>query len=282
MDFGFGKNKDVDGIIISYLDIADYITLLKTNKNFKGLFVISDIIHKDKIFDFLKYLVNVKDFDYAINIIKEMQSNSDCISKYNFEDFADNHEIFSELIIMGDIENEELLYEFTEYYIFDYLCYLNETMGALYDIIMDEYPLNRFIKKLLYFDKSYLVKRAIESIISCFHDDGSMYKYYNHVFYEDKHFNSFVIARYIRIIPEVNWEKLGRHIYDAMLHSLNYRCKNKLNKKNYINEFLIAAVNLKSNELLDIIKSVLIRNGRPPNKVDKVIETRRKMISPCF
>ena len=107
------------------------MTLLKTNKKFKELFIILDIINKDKIINLLKYLVNVKDFAYAINIINALQSN--CICKYDFEDFCDNHNIFSELIIMGGTQHEEFLYNFTEYYIEDYLNYLHEMMQPLYD-----------------------------------------------------------------------------------------------------------------------------------------------------
>ena len=55
-------------------------------------------------------------------------------------------------------------------------------MQPLYDVICDEYPLSRFIKKLLYFDKSHLAKRAIESIMSWFHDNGDLYS--NFDFYE--------------------------------------------------------------------------------------------------
>ena len=284
MYFGFSKNKDVDGIIISYLDISDYVTLLKTNKNLQELFKISDIIHKDKVFDFLNYLVNVKDFNYAINVIKEMQSNDDCISKYNFEDFSDNPNIFSELIVMSGIENEELLYDFTEYYMFDYLCDLNETMQSLYDIISDEYPLNYFIKKLLYFNKSHLAKRAIELIISRFHD-GDLYTYYTFVFDNDKHFNSFVVENYIKIIPAINWEKFVKHLKDCLIHNIFYKCNNNIETRlNYINEFLEAAKNLKCSKLLDIVEYLteinIIRDVYEAKKFKGLIENARKtMIS---
>src|SRR5436190_17302939 len=139
MNFGFTKNQDVDRIIISYLELSDYVTLLKTNTKFKELFNISDIIHKDKIIEFLKCLVEMNDFVFAINIIKSLHSNDNCISKYNYDDFADNHYIFSELIIMGGIENEEFLYDFTEYFIFNYVNYLHEIMATLYIIICIDY-----------------------------------------------------------------------------------------------------------------------------------------------
>ena len=284
MDFGFTKIKDINQIIISYLELSDYITLLKTNTKFKELFVISDIIHKEKIIEFLKYLVEIGDIIFAINIIKSLQSNDDCISKYNYEDFGDNHYVFSELIIMGGIENEEFLYDFTEYYIFDYVDYLHEKMETLYDIICDEYPLNRFIKKLLYFNKSHLAKRSIETLISCFNDDKDLYTYYTDVFYKDKHFNSFVIERYINIIPDINWLKLSRHIEDCLIHNINYRCNNDSKiKLNYLKEFLKAAVNLKSNELLNIVEKVTsfmyFRDNHSSDKINRLVEKARKMIN---
>jgi hypothetical protein len=281
MSFTNPQIKEIDQIIISYLELSDYVTLLKTHKNFKELFIVTDIIHKDKIFDFLKYLVESKDIIYTINIINALQSNNDCIAKYNYEDFADNHYIFSELIIMGGTENEEFLYDFVDYYIVDYL---HEMMKSLYDIICNEYPLNHFINKLLYIAKSHLAKRAIEILISCFNDDKDLYSYYTFMFQNDKYFNFLVIERYIKLIPNINWVKLSKHIEDCLLHNINHRCDNDSETKlNYIKEFLKAAVNLKSNELLDIVEKITLymyfRDSHSSSKINRLVEKTRKMIN---
>ena len=278
MSFSNPQIKEIDQIIISYLELSDYITLLKTHKNFKDLFVISDIIHKDKIFELLKYLVGIKD-NFSIKIVYELQCNTDCISKYNFKDFINNHDVFFDLIIMGGIEHEEFLYDFTENYFIDYVYDLHNQMEPLYDIICYEYPLNTFIKKLFYFDKSYLSKRVIKTIISCFNGDD-IYTYYTFMFQNDKYFNSFVVERYIKLIPNINWLKLERHIKVCLIHNISYKCNNDIEiKLNYINEFLKAAENLKSIELLDIVEYIInLIKDIVVIKFKELIENTRKMI----
>lgn len=283
MSFTNPTIKDIDQIIISYLELSDYVTLLKTNNNFKELFIITDIIHKDKIFEFLKYLVLIKDISFLVNIINELQCNTDCISKYNFEDFTDNPNIFFDLIIMGGIEHEEFLYNFTENYIIDYVYDLHNHMEPLYDIISYEHPLNNFIKKLLYFDKTNLAKLAIETIISCFNDGRDLYTYYTFMFQNDKHFNSFVVEKYIKLIPNIDWKKLKKHLILCLIHNISFNCDNDIETKlNYINEFLKAAESLKSNELLGIVEYLirinLIRDIHESNKFKGLIENARKMI----
>jgi hypothetical protein len=281
MNLGFIKLKEIDQIIISYLDLSDYVTLLKTNKKFKELFIISDLIHKDKIFEFLKYLVEIKDINFSIEIVNELQCNSDCISKYNLEDFANNPDVFFELIIMGGIENEESLYNFAENYIIDYVYDLYNQMETLYDIICYEYPLNTFIKKLFYFAKSHLAKRVIKTIISCFNDNNHLYTYYTFMFENDEYFNSLVVERYIKIIPDTNWCFFTKHITECLIHNISYKCNNDI-KLNYINQFLKAAENLKSIELLDIVEYMmkinLIKDIHKSNKFKELIENTRKMI----
>lgn len=284
MSFTNPQIKEIDQIIISYLELSDYVTLLKTHKNFKDLFVISDIIHEDKIFEFLKYLVEIKDNNFSIKIVYELQCNTDCITKYNFEDFINNPDFFFNLIIMGGIEHEEFLYNFAENYFIDYVYDLHNSMNSLYDIITNEYPLNNFIKKLLYFDRSYLSKRAIETIIFCFNYNDHLYTYYTFIFNNDKYFNSFVVERYIKLIPNINWEKLKKHLSNCLIYNINYNCKSNIETKlNYINEFLKASVNLKSEELLGIVQySMQININRDineSNKFKEIIENTRKTIN---
>jgi len=269
MDLAFTKVKDVNQLIISYLELSDYITLLEINTNFKELFNVSDIIYKDNILKFLKSLIKLKEFTLLINIIDTLLLKDDCTSKYNFEN--NSNELF-ELIIIGDIEHEEKLYNFAEYYFIDYIWESYNSMEPLYDIINYE----TIIKKLLYFDKSHLAKRTIETIISCFHDDGDLHTYYTYMFYYDDYFNSSVMERYIKLIPNINWIKLSPYIKDCFVHNIRYVCNDK---NHYIYEFLKAAKNLKSNELLNIILEVSEIPSIRNYQLTELIENTRFMIN---
>ena len=244
---------DIDKIIISYLNLDDYITLLKINIGFKKFLSVKDVVKEGNIFIFMKELIKLKEITLLNDIIKEFENNN--YFNYRLDDHAD--QLFDLLI-----ESEEIVYDFVYVYIYEYIAELNDTMEPLYDVINDENLLNIFIKKLFYHKKSHLAKRIIDMILSIFCDNGDFYNYYTFIFRYDKHFNSYVVEEYLKIVPNINLDILGFNIRHTILHDLKWGITNDVERKYYIHELVNAGTNSTSKILLYKISEAFISHTK--------------------
>ena len=254
MEVGFTRVKDVDHLIISYLELDDIIILLKINPNFRFLIKISSIIDDPKLIDFMNNLISLNEhvlFDMIIDKSSAINCmDLDILLKFiEMSNFSNKLEQLIYNIISNTIEN-------------DFLPHMKVDKG------MATHSLWNFIKRLLFINRSQFVSHIIKII------PINIFDVYNpfYIFQYDHYFTSHTIINYIKLLnyEDINWSRIQEYIsYNLIFASVGYIIM-------YVTVIVNVAIDLKSTELIDIIEVICDNKNIP--EINELINNAIKIM----
>lgn len=259
---GLSALEDINQIILLSYDLETIIKLLRADPRLRKLIynLMHDIVKNykdnlsqngDDIILFISDLIDLKEFTLVNRLISELENNKDLILNYDLSGIL-------LLIKLSNVSDKltKLLINLIPDIVID--CIESFEPADFHQCV--EPGMNNFIKQLLFLREYEFAKNTMKNFTSILKSNDNYHIIIQDIFENDDYFASHVIEEYIKMIPsDFDMQRIHSGIKQTIFSESWSLKDDELIK--YVNPILIAAVNLKRSNLIDIIANIFLENS---------------------